>query len=61
MENLPQQAAELEVEQMTMGRLEGVGPPTEVDGDSTTEMEGDHTTGVTEGCRPSGTWAKRPQ
>jgi hypothetical protein len=39
--NLPQQAMELEVEQPAAGRLEGVGSPVEVDGDSTIEMEGD--------------------
>jgi hypothetical protein len=37
------------VEQPTTGRLEGVEPPAEVDGDSTTEMEGDHVAGLKEG------------
>jgi hypothetical protein len=37
------------VEQPTAGRLEGVEPPAEVDGDSTTEMEGDHVAGLKEG------------
>jgi hypothetical protein len=45
MESLPQQAVELEVEQSTAGRLEGVGPPTEVHSDSITEMEVDHVAG----------------
>jgi hypothetical protein len=31
---------ELEVEQPTVGRLEGMGAPAEVDGGSTIEMEG---------------------
>jgi hypothetical protein len=48
------------VEQPAVGRLEGVQPPAEVDGDSTTEMEGDHVASLKEGCRPSGTWAERP-
>jgi hypothetical protein len=48
------------VEQPTAGRLGGVGPLAEVDGDSTIEMEGDHVAGLKEGCRPSGTWAERP-
>jgi hypothetical protein len=61
MENLAQQAAELEVEQSAMGRLEDVGPPTEVDGDSTVETEGDHMAGLKEGCRPGGTSAEHPQ
>jgi hypothetical protein len=51
-------AAELEVEQLAMGRLEGVGPPTEVDGDSIVETNGDHVAGLKEWCRPSGTWAE---
>jgi hypothetical protein len=29
-----------------VGRLEGMGPPAEVDSDSTTEMEGDHMAGM---------------
>jgi hypothetical protein len=52
---------ELEVEQSSMSRLEGMGPPAEVDSDSTTETEGDHMAGLKEGCRPSGTWAEGPQ
>jgi hypothetical protein len=44
-----------------MGRLEGVGPPAKVDGDSTAEMEGDHVAGLSEECRPGGTWAECPQ
>jgi hypothetical protein len=46
---------ELELEQLTVGRLEGVGPPVEVDGDSTVETKGDHVAGLMEGCRPSST------
>jgi hypothetical protein len=61
MGNLAQYAVELEVEQPAAGRLEDVGPPTEVDGDSTTETEGDHVAGLKEGCRPGGTWAERPK
>jgi hypothetical protein len=38
-----------------------VGPPTEVDGDSTAETEGDHMAGLKEGCRAGGTRAERPQ
>jgi hypothetical protein len=44
------------VEQPAGGRLEGVGPPAKVDGDSTAEMEGDHEVGLKVECRPSGTW-----
>jgi hypothetical protein len=43
-----------------MGRVEDVGPPPEVDGDSTAETEGDHVASLKEGCRPSGTWAECP-
>jgi hypothetical protein len=46
---------ELELEQLTVGRLEGMRPPVEVDGDSTVETKGDHVAGLMEGCRPSGT------
>jgi hypothetical protein len=42
MGNLPQLATELEMEQPAAGRLEDVGPTTEVDGGSTTETKGDH-------------------
>jgi hypothetical protein len=52
---------ELVVEQPTMGRLEGVGPPTEVDGDFPAEMEGDHMAGLREECRPGSTWEECPQ
>jgi hypothetical protein len=48
------------VEQPAGGRLEGVGPPAEVDGDSTAEMEGDHEVGLKVECRPSGTWVEHP-
>jgi hypothetical protein len=44
-----------------MGRLEGVGPRAEVDGDSTAETEGDHMASLEKGCRPIGTWAERHQ
>jgi hypothetical protein len=43
------------VEQSTVDRLEAVGTPDEVDGGSTTEIEGDHVAGLTEESRPSGT------
>jgi hypothetical protein len=58
MGNLAQQAAELEVEQPAGGRPEDMWPPTEVDGDSTTETEGDNVAGMWEECRPSGTWVE---
>jgi hypothetical protein len=48
------------MEQPTMGRLEDVGPPAEVDNYSTAQTEGDHLAGLREECTPSGTWAKRP-
>jgi hypothetical protein len=32
-----------------MGRLEDMGPPVEVDGDSTTKTEGDHVDGLKDG------------
>jgi hypothetical protein len=48
------------VEQTAAVRLEGVVPFAEVDGGSTTVMEGDHTAGLTEGCRPGGTLVERP-
>jgi hypothetical protein len=60
MGSLPQQVEELEVEQHAAGRLEDVGPPAEVDGSSTAEMEGDHVAGLKEDCRPSSTWAEHP-
>jgi hypothetical protein len=47
------------VEQLAAGRLEDMRPPTEVDGGSTTEMEGGHVVGMREECRPGSTWAKR--
>jgi hypothetical protein len=50
----------LEVEQPVVGRLEGMGSPAEVDGDSTAKMEGDHVVGLKEGCRPGDTWVERP-
>jgi hypothetical protein len=58
---LPQQAVELEVEQSAVSRLKDVGPPTEMDGGSIAETEGYHMAGLTEECRPSSTWAERPQ
>jgi hypothetical protein len=50
----------LEVEQLSAGRLEGVGPPAEVDSGSTTKTEGDHVAGPMEECRPGGIWVERP-
>jgi hypothetical protein len=44
-----------------VGRLEDVGPPVEMDGGSTTELEGDHMAGLKEEYRPGGTWAERSQ
>jgi hypothetical protein len=61
MGSLPQQVAELEVEQPAVGRPEDMVPPAEVDGGSTAMMEGGHMAGLTEGCRPSGIWAERPK
>jgi hypothetical protein len=61
MGSLPQQVAELEVEQPAVGRPEDMVPPAEVDGGSTAMMEGDHMAGLTEGCRPGGTWVECPQ
>jgi hypothetical protein len=42
METLCQPAAELEVEQPAVGRLEDMGRPAEVDGGSTAAMRGAH-------------------
>jgi hypothetical protein len=61
MGSLAQQAAELKVEQPIVGRPKDMRPPAEVDGGTTTEMEGDHVAGLTEECRPGGTWAEHPQ
>jgi hypothetical protein len=60
MGSLPRQATKHEVEQPTAGRLEGVGPPAEVDGDSTTETEGDHMASLKEGCTRGDTWVWCP-
>jgi hypothetical protein len=49
------------VEQPTVGRLEGVGPPTEVDDYSTIKMEGGHVPGLKEECRLGGTWTECPK
>jgi hypothetical protein len=49
------------VEQTAVGRPEDVVPPVEVDGGSSTMMEVDHVAGLMEGCRPGGTWTKRPK
>jgi hypothetical protein len=38
-----------------MGRLKDVGPPAEVDGGSTAEMEGYHVAILKDECRPGGT------
>jgi hypothetical protein len=43
-----------------VGRLEDMGPPTEMDSGSTVEIEGGHVAGLKEECRPGGTWAERP-
>jgi hypothetical protein len=60
MESLPWQATELVVEQLAVARLEGMGPPAMVDGDSTAEMEGDHVASLKEGCRVGGTAVEHP-
>jgi hypothetical protein len=44
-----------------MGRLEDMGPPTDVDGGSTTVTKGYHVAGLNLECAPSGTWAEHPQ
>jgi hypothetical protein len=49
---------ELTVEQPATGRLEDMGPPIEVDSDSTATTEGDHVAGLKAECRPGGTWAE---
>jgi hypothetical protein len=59
MKTLPQQAAELEVEQPAMGRFEDVGPPAEVDAGSTTATKGGHVAGLKVECRSGGTWVER--
>jgi hypothetical protein len=43
-----------------MGRLEGVGPPIEVDGGSTAVMKVGHVAGLKAECKPGGTWAECP-
>jgi hypothetical protein len=48
------------VEQPAVGRLKVMGPPNEVDGGSTTEMDGDHVADLKEECRSGGTWAEHP-
>jgi hypothetical protein len=60
METLHQPGAELEVEQPAMGRLEGVGPPAEVDGGSTTATKVGHVAGLKVEYKPGGTWAECP-
>jgi hypothetical protein len=60
MGNLPQPAAELEVEQLALGRLEDVGPPAEVDGGSTAASKGDHVAGLKVECRLGSTWEECP-
>jgi hypothetical protein len=47
------------VEQPTAGRLEDVGSPAQLDGDSTTETKGDHMAGLRV-CRPGSAWAECP-
>jgi hypothetical protein len=61
MGTLPQPVAELEVEQPAASRLEDVGPPTEVDAGSNATMKEGHVAGLKVECRPSNTWAERPQ
>jgi hypothetical protein len=48
------------VVQSTAGRLEDVGPPSEVDGGSTAVMKEGDVAGLKVGCRPGGTWAEQP-
>jgi hypothetical protein len=60
MESQPRYAEELEVEPPAMGRLESVGPPAKVDGDSTAETKGDDVVGLKEDYRLGGTWVERP-
>jgi hypothetical protein len=61
METLPQPAVELEVEQLVVGKQEDVGPPTEVDADSTATTKGDYMAGLKAECRLGGTWVERPR
>jgi hypothetical protein len=61
MKTLPQPTVELKVEQPAADRLEDVGPPAEVDGGSTTMMEGYHVAALKVECIPGGTWAERPR
>jgi hypothetical protein len=49
------------VEQPATGRLEDVGLLAEVDGGSTTAMNGGHVAGLKDKCRPGGTWAECPR
>jgi hypothetical protein len=49
------------VEQPAKSRLEDMGPPAEVDGDSTAETEGNHVAVLKEKCRSDGTWAEHPK
>jgi hypothetical protein len=59
--NLPQPAAELEVEQPAISKMEDVGSPADGSGVSTAAMKGDHVAGQKVECRPGDTWAERPQ
>jgi hypothetical protein len=52
---------ELEVEQPVVGKWEDVGPPTEVDADSTATTKGDYVAGLKAECRPGDTWVERPR
>jgi hypothetical protein len=61
MKTLPQPAVEHMVEQPATDRLEDVGPPAEVDGGSTTAMEGYHVAALKAECILCGTWAERPR
>jgi hypothetical protein len=60
MKTLPQSAVELEVEQPAVGRLEGMGPPAEVDGGSNAAMKMGHVAGLKAKCKPGSTWVEHP-
>jgi hypothetical protein len=48
------------VEQPTAGKLEGVGPPAEVDGGSTAMTKVGHVAGLKAQCKLGGTWVEHP-
>jgi hypothetical protein len=58
---MPLQPVELEVQQTAMGRQEDVVPTAELDDGPTAVMEGERAAGLSEGCRPAGTWAECPR